>query len=456
MSPEREPMENDSNSRTAEELEQQTVDVYVERALHGPVFRMSYEHTHTYCEIFYLKSGTCTYTVNQGQWHLEAGDLFIVAAGDPHSTRYEGKTSCERIIVFCKSDVLAGMMRGDPTEVQQALERSCKVILNAETRTMVEALLDQMLLENDLPRKYSEQVLELESLHLVLLLLRNGIFSHETMSPKEGYSADIERALKYIALNYQQPLTLEEVAGYCNLSPTYFSRKFRLITGQTFKEHVNYIRLRQPCCAALAAATISRICSAPAPGVPPVNTESTPGCPSTPTCGITGSARSTVTKPYFIVQLFQRHAIFIKNAVEQKGVAVARQPRRHQQHRPEYKNAHGKKCYRNHQRGQNRHYIAQRHGNAHLEQRADGVIAPGNQREEHGDKQRPAGQQHYAGKKHCPRKHRTGLQADHQIQYQKDANRQVPHPQRGCLLEVLLKRMEKRGNELAFLPAGHL
>ncbi len=75
MSPEREPMENDSNSCTAEELEQQTVDVYVERALHGPVFRMSYEHTHTYCEIFYLKSGTCTYTVNQGQWHLEAGDL---------------------------------------------------------------------------------------------------------------------------------------------------------------------------------------------------------------------------------------------------------------------------------------------------------------------------------------------------------------------------------------------
>ncbi len=70
------------------------------------------------------------------------------------------------------------------------------------------------------------------------------------MSPKEGYSADIERALKYIALNYQQPLTLEEVAGYCNLSPTYFSRKFRLITGQTFKEHVNYIRLRQAprCC----------------------------------------------------------------------------------------------------------------------------------------------------------------------------------------------------------------
>ena len=67
----RPPMENDANAATAEELEQQAADVYVERALHGPVFRMAYEHVHTYCELFYLRSGTCTYTVNKAQWHLE-------------------------------------------------------------------------------------------------------------------------------------------------------------------------------------------------------------------------------------------------------------------------------------------------------------------------------------------------------------------------------------------------
>ena len=48
----RPPMENDANAATAEELEQQAADVYVERALHGPVFRMAYEHVHTYCELF--------------------------------------------------------------------------------------------------------------------------------------------------------------------------------------------------------------------------------------------------------------------------------------------------------------------------------------------------------------------------------------------------------------------
>ena len=231
----RPPMENDANAATAEELEQQAADVYVERALHGPVFRMAYEHVHTYCELFYLRSGTCTYTVNKAQWHLEAGDIFIVAPGSPHSTRYEGKTSCERIIVFCTPEVILPLLPEAAEELRGVLERSGKVILNADSRRAVDAMISNMLLENDLPQRFSEDILKLESLHLLLLLLRDGIFSYETMSDKEGYSADIERVLKYIALNYPQPLTLEEVADHCNLSATYFSRKFKLITGQTFR-----------------------------------------------------------------------------------------------------------------------------------------------------------------------------------------------------------------------------
>lgn len=205
----RPPMENDANAATAEELEQQAADVYVERALHGPVFRMAYEHVHTYCELFYLRSGTCTYTVNKAQWHLEAGDIFIVAPGAPHSTRYEGKTSCERIIVFCMPEVILPLLPESAEELRGVLARSGKVILNADSRRAVDAMISNMLLENDLPQRFSEDILKLESLHLLLLLLRDGIFSYETMSDKEGYSADIERALKYIALNYPQPLTLE-------------------------------------------------------------------------------------------------------------------------------------------------------------------------------------------------------------------------------------------------------
>lgn len=243
------PMYNDSNSCTAEELEERKrrthIAVYLERAIHGPEYYMSYEHMHTYCEIYYLRRGTCIYTVNKGHWHLESGDIFIVAPGDAHSTRYEGMDGAERIIVFCDPDQLQDVVRTDPAVIRQLLTQSGKIILNETAHTEIDMLISQMLLENDLPQRYSEEILRLDALHLILLILRNGIASYEAMSAKEGYSADIERALKYIALNYQQPLTLEEVSRYCGLSASYFSRKFRLITGQTFKEHVNYIRVRQ-------------------------------------------------------------------------------------------------------------------------------------------------------------------------------------------------------------------
>lgn len=123
---------------------------------------------------------------------------------------------------------------------------------------------------------------------------------------------------------------------------------------------MNYIRLRQATQMLLmtdnsitkiamlcgfGSSNYFRICFAPAPGVPREYRKHS-GLPIHPHLRDNGWHGVPVLKPYFIVQLFQRHAIFIKNAVEQKGVAVARQPRRHQRHRPEYKNATAKRCLR--------------------------------------------------------------------------------------------------------------
>ncbi len=219
--------------------------ICLDHAVHQPVFRMSYEHVHSCCEIYYLKRGQCVYTVNQTQYHLEAGDLFLVAAGDSHSTRYEGNSTCERIIVFCQPEQILAGLAGSHPEIRQTMSTSCKVILNDRLRLAVEELLTLLLQESNEPQRYSDEILQLELCRLVLLLLRQGIFSYAELSPREGYSSDIEKALKYMALNYMLPLTLSEVASQCSLCPTYFSRKFRQVTGSTFKEYLNEIRLRQ-------------------------------------------------------------------------------------------------------------------------------------------------------------------------------------------------------------------
>jgi len=54
---------------------------------------------------------------------------------------------------------------------------------------------------------------------------------------------DIERAKRYIQTHYCENITLEQTAAYVDLSPTYFTKRFKDETGLTFKEYVTTCRL---------------------------------------------------------------------------------------------------------------------------------------------------------------------------------------------------------------------
>ena len=221
--------------------------IYVEKQVRVPGFSMSYEHIHTYCEFFYLKKGNCIYSVNKNLYHLSAGDVFIVAPGDSHCTQYEGTVPCERIVIYCHLDILPQTFWNAHPDILEYLSRSGKVALTPSGRIQLEKLLNDMLQENNIPDQYSHEILTLLMRTLLLEIRRDGIFVYEKVKQNTGISSAIEDALCYIAQNFAMPLTLEEVAEKVNLGPTYLSRKFRNVTGTTFREYVNYIRIRQAC-----------------------------------------------------------------------------------------------------------------------------------------------------------------------------------------------------------------
>lgn len=219
--------------------------IYIEKQIRVPTFIMAYEHVHPYCEIFYLKSGSCIYRVNNNTYHLTAGEAIIVAPGDSHCTSYEGLVPCERIIVYCKPEAIPHAFLEKHDNIRQNIERSGKVILDKKGQIKVEGVLFRMMEENNIPDKHSFELLSLLVREMLLFLDRNGIFVCETLPVNDGISTDIADTLSYIAQNYRFSLSLEEVAAQINLSPTYLSKKFRKTTGVTFKEYVNYIRIKQ-------------------------------------------------------------------------------------------------------------------------------------------------------------------------------------------------------------------
>lgn len=232
-------------------VEENIEGIYIEKKVRIPSFAMTYEHSHIYCEIFYLKTGNCLYTLYDTTYHLKAGDMFIVAPGDSHSTRYEGMVPCERIVVYCELEVIPQSFWDQYPDMYGAVNHSGKVIFSNRGRLQMEDILSRMVEESSFPDEYSRQFLVYQSLELLLGIKRSGVFVYEKPMGTRGASSDIEDAFDYIAINYAASLTLEDVAKKINLSPTYLSRKFKKVAGVTFKEYITYVRIKQSCQALL-------------------------------------------------------------------------------------------------------------------------------------------------------------------------------------------------------------
>ncbi|MFC3768432.1 AraC family transcriptional regulator [Paenibacillus sp. GCM10012303] len=62
--------------------------------------------------------------------------------------------------------------------------------------------------------------------------------------PSHKYPETVHQAIRYIVNNYQEPIKIEDIASHVHLSPSYFSRLFKRVTGCTVTEYLIKYRLR--------------------------------------------------------------------------------------------------------------------------------------------------------------------------------------------------------------------
>ncbi len=104
-----------------------------------------------------------------------------------------------------------------------------------------------------------DMLMKSELLRLFWLLEDNGDI--DLRAPAEtGKSEMIRAALEYIAENYGENITIEQLAETVHLSKSYFMSRFRETAGVSAVEYINQFRIRAACSALLESArTISEI-----------------------------------------------------------------------------------------------------------------------------------------------------------------------------------------------------
>lgn len=218
--------------------------IIAEKGRRGEFSPRQSDHCHNYYELIYLLSGECRFLLNDSVYRLVKGDLVLVAPGELHHALYETNT-CEIMGVYFNKeyidwDLLKKLLPQPSSRQFHSFMGSIPPLYQEEFVT----LSGRMLSESAGIDEYSEAFMSCYLHELLLILMRHSVMIEEEPELLNSRDADILIATKYIYRNYQKPLTLDEVAAQAALSPTYFSRKFKQVTGMGFKEYLNSVRLK--------------------------------------------------------------------------------------------------------------------------------------------------------------------------------------------------------------------
>ncbi len=211
-------------------------NIVIYKGLRGDTTAVQPDHYHGFYEIFCLLSGKCRFLLRDQVYELEKGDLVFITPGELHHSRYYPGISCEMVDILFKKSFLYQDVIGDAPSFMGSIPS----LYLAEFFE----LLSHMLSESAGLDEYSGDFTTCYLQQLLLFLARHSVMHQPEPELINVRDADIQQATRYIYQNFRRPLTLEDVAAVASLSPTYFSKKFKLVTGMGFKEYLNYVRLK--------------------------------------------------------------------------------------------------------------------------------------------------------------------------------------------------------------------
>ncbi|WP_191014922.1 AraC family transcriptional regulator [Treponema zioleckii] len=204
---------------------------------------MTSAHYHPYYEIFYVTMGNCRMFVGHSLFTVSPGEMVILPPSTLHRTQYDEKIPVERTTVSFTPKFIDGM--GQIVGMKTLEESLCmgKVIFNGQSRERLEVIFENLLFEDKINDKFSEAAKKTLLSELFVCLARNGSGLSEEKLMNET-EANIQDAAKHIFEHYSEEITLKEASSIAGMSETYFSKKFREVTGFGFKEYLTNIRMQ--------------------------------------------------------------------------------------------------------------------------------------------------------------------------------------------------------------------
>ena len=190
-------------------------------------------HWHPEIEITYVQKGTMCYKVNHMVYHLKEGDIVFNNSGALHSGTMENQEDCAYIPVTFDPRLIYGFFQStinskyvDPVIQDSMLPAICIDQSESWHKPFREYLLRIIDLDEKKPDFYELDItICLQSMWRLLL-------EHITYEPQASRENSLEydrikKILSYIEENYQNKITLNDIAGHIHLCESECTRLFK-------------------------------------------------------------------------------------------------------------------------------------------------------------------------------------------------------------------------------------
>jgi AraC-like DNA-binding protein len=209
---------------------------------------MAADHYHNHYEIYYQLAGERYYFIKDRSYYIKKGDIVVIDMLELHKTTFAGAVEYERMLInFRKeylSDYINFMKDINPFEVFRKPINIYSFTLAEQN--YIEQLLYRMQDEYEKRLEGHDTYLKVSLIELLILLNRSSEkIQHRHMEYPSALHKKISQIASYINNNYSSQLTLNMVAQNFKVSPYYFCRTFKEVTGFTFTEYLNTTRVKE-------------------------------------------------------------------------------------------------------------------------------------------------------------------------------------------------------------------
>lgn len=205
-------------------------------------------HYHDSYEIYYLLSGVRNYFIKDRTYRVEKGDLVLINRHVLHKTTYGGSQTHERILVDLQEAYVERLCQlVNDIDILLPFHQNVNVIKLAKNEQKgIEQILFKLMKEVKERGAGSESCVRIAMAELLIMTARLSLLAKETPdAPLDQIQEKISGIVKYINAKYMEKLTLNGISETFFISPYYLSRLFKKVTGFTFVEYLNSIRIRE-------------------------------------------------------------------------------------------------------------------------------------------------------------------------------------------------------------------